>query len=68
MLASWLVPTLGHYKTGNWKRGTKIYFGGLLISVEDIIGLDAMIESGSDVASDNGLFIGWIGVAKISNI
>ena len=68
MLASWLVPTLGHYKTGNWKRGATIYFGGLLISFGAGLGLDYMIEQDGDVTSDDGLFIGWIGGAIISNI
>ena len=44
MVRSYLFPTLGHHRINNWKRGAKIYFGGLLISVGSGIVLDAIFQ------------------------
>ena len=44
MLRSYLFPTLGHYRINKWKRGQKIYIGGLLISLGSGIVLDAIIQ------------------------
>ena len=44
MLRSYLFPTLGHYRINKWKRGAKIYFGGLLISLSSGIVLENVLQ------------------------
>ena len=55
MLHSYLLPTLGHYRVNHWKRGAKIYFGGLLISLGSGIVIESVFQQ------DTGFIFAMIG-------
>ena len=55
MLHSYLLPTLGHYRVNHWKRGAKIYFGGLLISLCSGIVIESVFQQ------DTGFIYAMIG-------
>ena len=44
MMRSYFLPTIGHYRVHNWKRGAKLYFGGILISVGLGISLETVLQ------------------------
>ena len=48
MLRGYLFPTWGHSKINKWKRGAKIYIGGLLISMGLGIAIDAISQKTED--------------------